>query len=121
LYAIVSPLKTDIVGSTGKALWMLIAAAGLVLLIVCANLANLLLTKNSKRVREVALRSVCGAGHWCLARQFLTETLVLASAGGASAGWPSDWRDSSVCDAPAGVLAACSKFAPRGACESVDG
>ena len=83
LYAIVSPLKTDIVGSTGKALWMLIAAAGLVLLIVCANLANLLLTKNSKRVREVALRSVFGAGHWRLARQFLTETLVLASAGGA--------------------------------------
>ena len=46
------------------------------------NLANLLLVKNSKRVREVALRSALGAGYWRLARQFLTETLILALAGG---------------------------------------
>jgi predicted permease len=82
LYAILTPLKTEIVGSTREALWMLTLAAGLVLLIVCANLANLLLAKNSKRVREVALRSAFGAGRWRLARQFLTETSVLAAAGG---------------------------------------
>jgi putative ABC transport system permease protein len=81
LYATLTPLKTEIVGSTEKALWMLTVAAGLVLLIVCANLANLLFLKNSKRVREVALRSVFGANRWRLARQFLTETLVLALAG----------------------------------------
>ncbi|HTZ73755.1 MAG TPA: ABC transporter permease [Candidatus Aquilonibacter sp.] len=82
LYAILTPLKTEIVGSTRQALWMLTVAAGLVLLVVCANLANLLLTKNSTRVREVALRSAFGAGRWRLARQFFTETLLLASAGG---------------------------------------
>jgi predicted permease len=82
LYATLTPLKTEIVGSTRKALWMLTVAASLVLLIVCANLANLLLVKNSNRTREVALRSVFGAGHWRLARQFLTETLMLAWAGG---------------------------------------
>jgi predicted permease len=79
---IVTPLKTEIVGATRQELWMLAAAAGLLLLIVCANLANLLLAKNSQRVREVALRCAFGAGRWRLARQFLTEALVLASAGG---------------------------------------
>ncbi len=82
LYAVLTPLKTEIVGPTQKALWMLTMAAGLVLLIVCANLANLLLVKNSKRVREVALRSALGASYWRLAGQFLTETLILALAGG---------------------------------------
>lgn len=80
--AIVTSLKTEVVGSTRKALWMLIIAAALVLLIVCANLANLLLTRNSKRVREIALRSAFGAGRWRLARQFLTETAILAAVGG---------------------------------------
>ena len=81
LYATLTPLKTEIVGSTRNALWMLTIAAGLVLLIVCANLANLLFVKNSKRVREVALRSVFGADRWRLARQFFTETMVLALTG----------------------------------------
>ncbi|HEU5411428.1 MAG TPA: ABC transporter permease [Candidatus Acidoferrales bacterium] len=81
--AVVTPLKTKIVGSTQQALWMLSIAAGLVLLIVCANLANLLLARNAKRVREVALRSAFGAGRWRLVRQFATETFVLAFAGGA--------------------------------------
>lgn len=80
--AIVTPLKREIVGSAQKALWMLIIAAALVLLIVCANLANLLLARNSKRIREVALRSAFGAGRWRLARQFLTETAILAAIGG---------------------------------------
>ncbi|HKW88160.1 MAG TPA: ABC transporter permease [Candidatus Acidoferrales bacterium] len=83
LYAILTPLKTEIVGPMQKSLWMFTFAAALVLLIVCANLANLLLVKNGNRLREVALRSAFGAGHRRLVRQFLTETLVLASAGGA--------------------------------------
>ena len=82
MYAIVTPLRIEIVGSARQALWMLTMAAGLLLLIVCANLSNLLLAKNSQRTREVALRSAFGAGRWRLARQFLTETLVLALAGG---------------------------------------
>src|SRR5207253_4150225 len=82
LNAVLTPLKAEIVGPTQKALWTLTMAAGLVLLIVCANLANLVLVKDRKRVREVALRSALGAGYWRLARQFLTETLILALAGG---------------------------------------
>ncbi|HEV2306161.1 MAG TPA: FtsX-like permease family protein, partial [Candidatus Acidoferrales bacterium] len=83
LSATLMPLKSEIVGTTQEALWMLTLAAALVLLIVCANLANLLLARNSRRVREVALRSAFGAGRWRLVRQFLTETLVLVVAGGA--------------------------------------
>jgi putative ABC transport system permease protein len=82
LFAFLTPLKTEIVGSMQKSLWMLTLAAGLVLLIVCANLANMLLVKNAKRMREIGLRSVFGASQWRLARQFVTETLVLALAGG---------------------------------------
>lgn len=82
LFAVVTPLKTEIVGTIGDALLMLAMAAGLVLLIVCANLASLLVSRNSKRVREVALRSVLGASHWRLARQFLSEIVLLAAAGG---------------------------------------
>ena len=80
--SVVTPLKMEIVGPMQEALWMLIIAAALVLLIVCGNLANLLLARNTERVREVALRSAFGAGRWRLVRQFVTETLVLAVAGG---------------------------------------
>jgi predicted permease len=80
--AVVTPLKMEIVGPMQKALWVLLIAAALVLLIVCANLANLLLARNTKRVREVALRSAFGASRWRLVRQFVTETLVLAVTGG---------------------------------------
>jgi putative ABC transport system permease protein len=82
LYATLTPLKTEIVGSTRRALWMLAIAAGLVLLIICVNLANLLLVKNTGRLREVAVRSAFGATPGRLARQFLTEALILALAGG---------------------------------------
>jgi len=80
--AVVTPLKMEIVGAMQEALWMLEIAAALVLLIVCANLANLVLARNTKRVREVALRSAFGAGRWRVVRQFVTETLALAVAGG---------------------------------------
>jgi putative ABC transport system permease protein len=79
--SVVAPLKMEIVGPMQEPLWMLVIAAALVLLIVCGNLANLLLARNTKRVREVALRSAFGAGRWRLLRHFVTETLVLAVAG----------------------------------------
>lgn len=81
LYAIVTPLKLQIVGPVRGVLWMLTMAAGLVLLIVCANLANLLLAKNGERTREIALRCTFGAGRWRLVRQFMIETFLLAFAG----------------------------------------
>jgi predicted permease len=78
---VVTPLKTDVIGTVGNVLWVLLGTAGMVLLIACANVANLSLVRAEGRDREVAVRTAMGAARTRIASQFMSETIVLGVVG----------------------------------------
>lgn len=81
--ASVFPLMDEAVGSTRRILWVLLGAVMCLLLLACANIANLMMMRAATRAREMAVRLALGAGRWRLIHQLLVESLVVSIVGGA--------------------------------------
>jgi len=78
------PLKDEVVGNVGGVLWVVMATIGVVMLIACTNVANLLLVRADARQQELAIRSALGAGRGRIARELLMESILLGLIGGAA-------------------------------------
>jgi putative ABC transport system permease protein len=111
---ILHPLLEETVGDVKMSLMVLMTAVGLILLIACANIANLLLARSTERQQEMETRMALGASGWRLARQLLTESIVLALAGGFVGLAITPW-------VLQGLVAVAAKSLPRAVHTGIDG
>ncbi len=110
---ILHPLLEETVGDVKMSLMLLMAAVGLILLIACANIANLLLARSAERQQEMETRLALGASGWRLARQLLTESILLAFTGGILGVAITPW-------VLQGLVAVAAKSLPRAVHTSID-